>query len=402
MSTTRRQTPDGRTFEALACDLSPRFTDAPAGQVEGLIDPALAELVTFFGVDRCSLGQFSVDGRDLIVTHCHTVAGVPSVPRVNLATFWPWYTAQIRRGRTLRFARLPEDAPEEAVVEREHARRQGLRSHLALPLAVGGVVLGGIGFATFGRVLEWTDEQIGRLRLVADVLANALGRLAAHRREVDLCERLAVLTRPAWEEETGAAGWVHVLGAAPEALGTSGRPVRQFASPAELLGATLTGPGCVVIDLDATGPAGVDAQADLAARELAPPVVLLTGRADPALVVRAMRAGVVDVLTRPFEDMALQEAVARGVERHARAIEQEREAGELRRRYDALSPREREVMALVVAGHPNKVAGVRLGICEKTVKAHRGAVMRKMGVASLADLVRMADRLRPAGHRGAG
>lgn len=395
MSTACTHTTDARAFESLACHLSTRLTNAPAGEVNDFLDPILAQIVAFFGIDRSSVAQFSADGRDFIVTHC-CAPGCPARP-----------TGQ--PGDVLALVYRPDPPRPAPAVQPIAGRRPrgsrggagvrpgaGLRSHLALPLAVGGTVLGGIGIATFGRVYEWTDVRVSRLRLIADVLANALGRQAAHRRELDLNERLAVREWQTPEATEATTGRVYLIGSAPEALWASGRKVRRFGSPTELLTATLEGPGCVVIDLDTTGLTGLDVHVELDARPLAPPVVLLTGLADPEVVVRAMKAGVVDVLTRPFGTMALQEAVARGVERHARVIREERETGELRRRYHALSPREREVMALVVAGHPNKVAGARLGICEKTVKAHRGAVMRKMVAGSLAALVRMADRLRTA------
>src|SRR5262245_701996 len=178
-------------------------------------------------------------------------------------------------------------------------------------------------------------------------------------------------------EASDADGRVYLLGVNGGPL-HAGRRVRRFNTAEELLGAPLDGPGCVVIDLEGRGADGLEVQAALATRELPPPVVFLTGGADAFLSIQAMKAGAIDVLPRPFDEALLREAVARGVRQHSRALRDGRDLIELRRRHDGLTPREREVMELVTAGLANKVVGTRLGICEKTVKAHRGAVMRKM------------------------
>ncbi|MGL4551081.1 MAG: response regulator transcription factor [Gemmataceae bacterium] len=238
-----------------------------------------------------------------------------------------------------------------------------------------------------------------RLRLVGDAFANALARLFAGRKESDMRDRLALAHAP----DRGAyfaypAGWVFPprAGAGREAARLfkgNGHRVRAFASAPELLGATLDGPGCAVIDLDEAGAEGLETQSALAARRVALPVVFLTDRGDMPLGVRAMKCGAIDVLSWPFDDLTLQEAVARGVERHAQALREEGQSAEVRRRAATLTRREREVMALVVTGLPNKRVGAALDVTEKTVKAHRGSVMRKMRAGSLAELVRMADRL---------
>lgn len=261
---------DAPRFEVLLARLSTALTRVPAEEVDWEIERALGAIVDYLGVERSSLAQFSRDGRQLIVTHSYTVAGFPPMPRVDLAAMWPWYTAQARAGSVLRLLRLPDDLPEEAVAEREAYRRGGLpRSHLMVPFRVGGVVLGGIGFGSYRRELDWPDGTVLRLQLMGEVFANALARKVARQTEEALREELTRLQ--------GGAG----------------------------------------------------------------------------------RA----------------------------ALE------ELRRREGTLSRRQREVFALVARGLPNKRSAQQLGVGEKTIKAHRGEVMRKMGAESLADLVRMASRL---------
>lgn len=288
-------------FEGLVARLSATFTHLPADEVDGAIDSALRQIVPFLDIDRGGVAQFSDDGRRFLVTHCYTVPGFPQFLPTDLAAAWPWYTEQLRRGVLLRFRRLPDEIPPEAVSERAYCAEVGHRSHLAIPFQVGGRVLGALGFALFRGDIDWPDEVVARLRLLADVLGNALARKQARECEARLVEQLA---------RTGHAVLGHQDGPAPAAAAACG-----------------------------------------------------------------------DGHARPFP----------GADR--RLHDPDVPAEELRSRAAALSPREREVMALVTRGLLNKQVGHALGIAEKTVKVHRGRVMRKMGAASLAELVRMADRL---------
>jgi len=152
-------------------------------------------------------------------------------------------------------------------------------------------------------------------------------------------------------------------------------------------------PGCVVLDVELPGLSGLDLQRELAAHGIKLPIIFITGYGDIPMSVRAMKAGALEFLTKPFRDQDLLDAIQQALERDRAARRHSKEIAELRERFDALTSREREVMSLVVAGWLNKQIGFELGISEITVKIHRGRVMNKMGAQSLAELVRMTERL---------
>jgi FixJ family two-component response regulator len=152
-------------------------------------------------------------------------------------------------------------------------------------------------------------------------------------------------------------------------------------------------PSCLVLDVSLPDLNGLDLQHRLGADHSDVPIIFITGHGDVPMSVRAMKAGAAEFLTKPFRDDVLLDAIASALERSRAALEQHWEEQLLRDRYATLSPREREVMALVVSGFLNKQTAGELHISEITVKAHRGKVMRKMGAGSLPDLVKMAERL---------
>jgi FixJ family two-component response regulator len=152
-------------------------------------------------------------------------------------------------------------------------------------------------------------------------------------------------------------------------------------------------PGCVVLDVELPGLSGLDLQQELAAHGIKLPIIFITGYGDITMSVRAMKAGATEFLTKPFRDQDLLEAIHQAIEQDRAARRHSREIAEVRNRFAALTSREREVMSLVVAGWLNKQIGFELKISEITVKIHRGRVMSKMGAQSLADLVRLAERL---------
>ena len=153
-------------------------------------------------------------------------------------------------------------------------------------------------------------------------------------------------------------------------------------------------PSCLVLDVSLPDLNGLELQQRIADDRLDMPIIFITGHGDVPMTVRAMKAGAVEFLTKPFSDDVLLSAIAGAIERSRAAVGREAELREIRDRYESLSPREREVMALVVSGMLNKQVGGELHISEITVKAHRGQVMRKMKADSLADLVNLAARLR--------
>ena len=151
-------------------------------------------------------------------------------------------------------------------------------------------------------------------------------------------------------------------------------------------------PCCLVLDVTLPGLSGLELQKQLAERTDMP-IIFITGHGDVPMSVQAMKAGAVEFLTKPFKDDVLLDAIRGAIDHSRAALRLDSEMRLLRKRYESLTPREREVMALVVSGLLNKQVGGELGISEITVKAHRGQVMRKMKADSLADLVTMAARL---------
>lgn len=178
-----------------------------------------------------------------------------------------------------------------------------------------------------------------------------------------------------------------------------GMATRLFGSAVEMLQAELPqSPGCLILDVRLPGLSGLDFQAQLARHSIDLPVVFMTGHGDIPMTVRAMKAGAVDFLSKPFRDQDMLDAVTNAIERDRLKRIERAEADGLRAEYETLTPREREVMGHVVAGLMNKQVAGLIGLSEITVKIHRGNVMRKMGVRTLADLVRKAEALGISGR----
>jgi FixJ family two-component response regulator len=177
-------------------------------------------------------------------------------------------------------------------------------------------------------------------------------------------------------------------------IGSVGLQVELFGSAREFLHSSRpNAPSCLVLDIRLPGISGLDFQRELAAANIHIPIIFITAHGDIPMTVRAMKAGAVEFLTKPFHDQDLLDAIHVAVERDRARRKEEAEIATLLQRWESLTPREREVFPLVVSGLLNKQIAGQIGTSETTVKVHRSQLMRKMGADSLAELVRLAERI---------
>jgi FixJ family two-component response regulator len=180
-----------------------------------------------------------------------------------------------------------------------------------------------------------------------------------------------------------------------------GLRVETFGSAAEILEAEApVVPSCLVLDIRLPGSSGFDLQADLAKANIHTPIIFITGHGDIPMTVRAMKSGAIDFLTKPVRDQDMLDAVQAAIERDRKRRDAEKSVAGVRSRFEGLTARQRDILALVASGLMNKQVAAELGLAEITVKIYRGQIMRKMGAKSLADLVRMTEALGVQRARG--
>jgi FixJ family two-component response regulator len=186
----------------------------------------------------------------------------------------------------------------------------------------------------------------------------------------------------------------HVRGSIEQLIKSVGLNVHTFSSAQEFLDQGLPDtPSCLVLDIRMPSLSGLDLQDELVKRGFTTPVIFITGHGTVPMSVRAMKAGAVDFLQKPFEDQDLLDAIHRAIEQNKQTRLEQAEIGEIKRRVESLTPREYEVLVLVVAGMLNKQIAYDLKMSENTVKTHRAHIMQKMQVESLADLVRLTEKV---------
>jgi two-component system response regulator FixJ len=184
-------------------------------------------------------------------------------------------------------------------------------------------------------------------------------------------------------------------------LESVGFNVKTFVSAQDFLNADLQkGPGCLILDVRMPGMSGLDLQEKLASAKIPLPIIFVTGHGTVPMSVRAMKAGAVDFLQKPFEEQDLLDAINRAINQQKERKSKTDETGQIQQCLNALTPREYEVFSLLVAGMPNKEIAYKLGTSERTIKAHRAKIMEKMNAESLAELVRFAEKFKthPTDH----
>jgi transcriptional regulator with GAF, ATPase, and Fis domain len=257
------------TFERFIADQALRFAGLPNGRVHAEIEQALSQLVEFLGTERSSFFELLPDTDVIAVTKTWAKPGVDAIgPPLVMAGAYPWYTEQLRKGETIRFDRIPDDVPPEAVLETEYAISHGLRSHVCIPLAVNGRWMCALGSGTFTKFFSWSDAIVLQMRAVGQILANALYRERIETELQDsirqlrqLQERLTAENEYLREETERDAGFEEIVGRTPALRSALAQAARVAPMPTAvlLLGETGTGKELLARAIHARSPRGARA-----------------------------------------------------------------------------------------------------------------------------------------------
>jgi len=382
---------ESHRFETLVTKLSGAFVRATVASIDQEIEQWLKRIVLTLGLDRSTVFQAGPDGK-VHVSHQWARPGLPRTPGfTNVREVAPWATATVLSGRIFQFSRLDE-LPHEAARDRETFRRNGNKSNLTVPVRIGETVVGGVAFGTLRRERSWPSKVVRRLEVIAQIFGFALERKKTVAETLLLRRELTRASRVAAMGEL-AASLAHELNPPLTAIRSNARTAQR------LLGAEEPA-------LEEVREAFQDIIQNCSrAAKTIRSVLLLFRRARRAKstaglgeqlneLERILRTdATIRSVALGFEDKALLGSAGRVAERTRELRVAQKDLAHLKRLHGSLTPRERQVFALVAAGLPSRQVGNELGIAEKTIKVHRGRVMEKMNAESLADLVRMAIRL---------
>ncbi|MEJ8857289.1 response regulator [Variovorax robiniae] len=412
--------------EGVLCAVSRRLADTSAPDMLRTMETSLGELAEALGYGRCTFSEL-IEGDYLNVLCSCATGDIEPLPRGRFPYRLPWFLGQLRAGRTVALSNLPDDLPADAVEEKAHCRRIGLRSCLSIPVRVGRRITAAFTFSSMHRARAWPPETVARLTMLGEMLGGALALAraedeASERQRAWHADRVERANPPAAAplepdhkarpddfgiadaaaDEIAETALVCVIDGDPgmraslvRLLGAQGWLTRPYPSADAFLAAQppAASVACMLLDVRMPGTSGLDLQRHLVQKGCAPAVIFITDHGDVVACVEAMKLGASDFLVKPVDARVLVEAVRKAVTDYHARREQALSQSTLMRRISSLSTRERQIMEHVIEGRLNKQIAADLLITEQTVKQHRGRVMDKMEVRSVAQLVRACEAI---------